>query len=699
MFFNGIKFIGLVVIIGCGIIIFININDTDSNEENLQRMEILNTQNQSIVEFEKSSSLDQPLIVESSAINSTNEKVIDIENEQDKSGNIANLSIYDETNLEVFEGSLLYISSHSQKDEYGLSTEEEVFDLDFSKPFENNNYQQFINKRVQIEGFLNTFEDTIIVRDISLQTNTVQPEHIQKNNFTGERKIANILCRFSDYPKSTPYQPSWFYDNINGNNEGDSYHFWNEVSDGQLKISGDVFGWYDLSNPQSYYFNQHFLMMDDCIEAADPEVYFPNYDAIYIYFNENITDANAAGWYYYLNLDSRWQRYGVVWAGPGWGYDDPFVVEHEAGHGMGLSHSSAPEEEYGSYWDVMSEGYGYNFEENRYHPAGLIAYYRERLGWMPESQIKYFDNETPQTFKLDVLNQYDLNSENFRMLKINLPGNEFYTVESRKKVGYDKHIPFEGVLIHKVKEVGDSRAVVVDVQEDGEVNNEGSVLRVGESFVDVENNLVVKVISDYGDGYDVQINYAIPSVRITNSTNSVSDLRYATGSTITVEVEASDDDAIVDVDFYLNEEWMGADSTYPYSFDFTDMQNGDHSIYAVANDNIGLTNITNVRRFVVANPEYTNTLESGVVTTYNHLNGSLSISGQHDYGDSCSQILSVELVSQYFGYEILKVLNNQNLYTERLCKYRVGVQNYEFIITHDFSYSELEVFDTMFIMV
>ena len=84
---------------------------------------------------------------------------------------------------------------------------------------------------------------------------------------------------------------------------------------------------------------------------------------------------------------------------------------------------------------------------------------------------------------------------------------DFYTVEARLFAGYDDGIPDEAIIIHKVDTTLEDRlAQVVDVDNNGDPNDEGAMWTVGEIFTDAENNLQLSIDAAYATGYRVTIN-------------------------------------------------------------------------------------------------------------------------------------------------------------------------------------------------
>jgi hypothetical protein len=121
------------------------------------------------------------------------------------------------------------------------------------------------------------------------------------------------------------------------------------------------------------------------------------------------------------------------------------------GHAFGLPHSTWPGDYegdvYDNYYDVMSKATSglQNhpiFLELAAHPN---AYHKDLLGWIPAAQ-KY-DLPAGRTRTLTLERSAVPVTDDYRMIKIPVTGGRFYTVEARRKVGYDQK---DAVIIHEV---------------------------------------------------------------------------------------------------------------------------------------------------------------------------------------------------------------------------------------------------------
>ncbi len=333
---------------------------------------------------------------------------------------------------------------------------------------------------------------------------------------TGAQKWVSILCRFADSANVTPYPKSWFETLMLGSSAAPGLdHYWRQTSFGNINLTGSVVvGWYTLPQPRSYYVYGNPAQLDhqraanDCTGVADADVYFPDFVGVNLMFND-VLDCCAWGGSTGLNRDGQFRVYRVTWLPP-WGYENQGPIAHEMGHGFGLPHSSGPySATYDSRWDVMSDIWG-NCPpyDSTYGCVGqhTIAYHKDTLGWIPSNRKYVGTPGTSQTVAIEPLDQ--LAQSGYMMAQIPLPGSstQFYTVETRRKVGYDAPLPGHAVIIHKVDVTRSDRdAQVVDPDADGDPDDASAMWLAGEGFVDSTNAISISVVGTTTEGFLVTV--------------------------------------------------------------------------------------------------------------------------------------------------------------------------------------------------
>jgi len=349
-----------------------------------------------------------------------------------------------------------------------------------------------------------------------------------KEPLSGSQAWVTILCRFADATHVTPH-PVSFYEKVTRASYPALGHYWREVSYENIPdLAGSrVVGWYNLPHPKSYYGTSRPapIVRDgglydydlektaaDCAAAADADVFFPDFDGFTIVFNQDFDPpiSNlATGSSHFLTLDGQRGFWRVTWMTPKY-QPHQHVWAHEMGHALGLQHSSGPyDETYDSYWDVMGGWSPALFSDPEYGNVAVhtIAYHKDFLGWIPADRKYVAPPNSTRTITLERLAQPGADGYLMAEIPIGDSTTDFYTVETRLFAGYDDGIPDEAVVIHKVDTtLADRLAQVVDIDDNGDPNDEGAMWTVGEIFTDLENNLQVSVDAAWSTSYRVTIN-------------------------------------------------------------------------------------------------------------------------------------------------------------------------------------------------
>jgi hypothetical protein len=202
---------------------------------------------------------------------------------------------------------------------------------------------------------------------------------------------------------------------------------------------------------------------------------------------------------------------------------------HEVGHGLGLNHSFSDDPTYrnvswaaiGEYddpWDVMSYAnvFARSSPEFGRGGPGLNGHHIDRMGWLPRHRIQTFstDNVADAAITLAALNHPEVTGD----LLIRVPFDpadpfHYFTVEFRKRDGWDSGIPADIVLIHEVKrnangqyisyllrERNSSRAPVQNLSRDGvtiQVNARPSTLGPNQALVSIRSEYAHRCLMGY----------------------------------------------------------------------------------------------------------------------------------------------------------------------------------------------------------
>jgi M6 family metalloprotease-like protein len=340
----------------------------------------------------------------------------------------------------------------------------------------------------------------------------------------GTTSWVTLMCKFSDQP--TEQKPLSFFQGQYGNAIGQLGHYWQEVSYGQINLSGsNAFGWATLPEPRSYYVTLDTTtnkdkadlgkLFEDCTAAHDANVNFAingGVQGVNMMFNDNL-DGYAWGGGRCATLDGINKCWSTTW-NPPWSFGNLAPLSHEMGHAYGLPHannSDTDSDPYDNVWDVMSDAWNNGVSNATYGtlPKHINIYSRNRLGWVASARKLTLNRGRGATSV--VLDRASLaGSTNLQMITLAYPGqtSRYYTIEARKRTGdYENRLAGDAVVIHEVQTSRKEPAWSVDADSPpaNRSNNEGSMFKVGETWTSPDFAFQVKVLSATTNGFVLTI--------------------------------------------------------------------------------------------------------------------------------------------------------------------------------------------------
>lgn len=304
---------------------------------------------------------------------------------------------------------------------------------------------------------------------------------------TGKHRGLVILMQFqdekfvTDNPKATFNR---FFNEVgysDGGNAGSVQDYFKKQSYGQLEIDFDVVGPFTTKYNMEYYGAPTYDdqgnvtandvnpvgMISEAVDAASAEVDFSNYDwdndgevdqvfVVYAGYNQaQGADANtiwphewslAAGGLTKKYNGKTINTYGCSseLRGNGKSYtgqmDGIGTACHEFSHCLGLPDmydTSSNGSNFGmGPWDVMDQG---SYNDNSHTPAGYTSYERMFAGWLTPTEIKTMTRVNGLKPLATDREAYILYNDNNR--------NEYYLLENRQPVEFDKGLYGHGLLI------------------------------------------------------------------------------------------------------------------------------------------------------------------------------------------------------------------------------------------------------------
>ena len=285
-------------------------------------------------------------------------------------------------------------------------------------------------------------------------------------------------------------------------------------------------GWYTLPRTRAYYLALGSSMLrtlaTDCTALAESDIDFTPVKGINLMFNAEL-DGYAWGGSSLLTLDGVYKLWRTTWEPP-WGYGDVSVIEHEMGHGFGWPHSSGTYGAvYDNSWDVMSDSW-YNCSvsnPSRDHPTygctgqQTIAYHKDLAGWLPSAlkltlpQVRRrppWPSSRSPGCRLAASASLSTGTYLVAILQTGEASGRYFTVEARKRAGYDAKLYGDGVIIHEVvpnRDTDNQPAHVMDASSNSVTADAGALWTVGETFSDSASSISIRVDAATATGYTV----------------------------------------------------------------------------------------------------------------------------------------------------------------------------------------------------
>ncbi len=397
------------------------------------------------------------------------------------------------------------------------------------------------SKRTKQEiKFLKSLKTTSVslplIKKAKQQRIITQYNNFPKNNFpkTGSPKSLVILVNFANLRFVIDNPKEAFYKLLNeeGYSEngatGSARDYFIDNSMGVFSPEFDVVGPYTLTHNYEYYGknqgnsepNAVEMIVEACKLADEDGVDFTQYDTdndglidnVFVYYaghNEAEFGGNNTIWPHRFFVDPIKYTNAI--------YDGKRVFDyactselknsngkkmcgigtftHEFGHVLGLT-DMYPTNGQGHYtlyhWDIMDQGPYLNKGRT---PPGYNAWQRFRLGFMNPKLL-----ENPETVYLTPINLSNeaclissTNSHN--LLGKNPVPTEFFLLENRQNIGWDKYLPSHGMIIYRINydpinwednsPNNDPNAMGVDIIEADRIGSKGTLK--GDPFPGINN--------------------------------------------------------------------------------------------------------------------------------------------------------------------------------------------------------------------
>lgn len=297
-----------------------------------------------------------------------------------------------------------------------------------------------------------------------------------------------------------------------------------ESSYGRSAVVGDIFGYFTLpvatrlaTDPCSI--SSIAMLAQNAARAAGVDL--SGYQRL-VYVFPWITCAGVQASF------GTWAGYGTYGGSPSqiWmnGYNDAMRFAHEMGHNLGLRHShslncgsqvvgtNCQSVDYGDPTDLMGTGVLGGW-------GHFTAFQKELLGWLSDTTAPRLQTITTSgTYTIDTFAQVGSLPKALRIPRTGT--SEYFYVETRKAVGFDKSVAFSilnagGVVVHTGKP-GDMESSFILNVTPATATVGDAALAVGSSFVDPVSKIEIKTLASDATSATVQVNLGGTSACVPN---------------------------------------------------------------------------------------------------------------------------------------------------------------------------------------
>lgn len=255
-----------------------------------------------------------------------------------------------------------------------------------------------------------------------------------------------LKCKIADR-SAEPNNDTFYRELFTADGWDGVVNYWRDISYGSYDLTGNVLNnrWYTMRETYDDLLGlDRWGKINACIRASGQNT------------------AGYAGVIAVLNASIDAGHHNQVLLAPG-ALNVSFAV-HEMAHGYGWGHSfddttrknadwSAPGE-YFDHWDIMSAMAIHGFNNHQGVTAGpeMNAPYKTVKNFIPAHRMYTIGDPAGDiataSYEIAAINRPEANG--LLMLRIGTDNNDYYTVEFRQRWGWDRGIPRDGVLVHRV---------------------------------------------------------------------------------------------------------------------------------------------------------------------------------------------------------------------------------------------------------
>jgi len=344
----------------------------------------------------------------------------------------------------------------------------------------------------------------------------------------GNLKIVVLPIEFSDKKHSTGL-------NVITQCLNEMQNYYEEVSHGKVTLTWKLEQeWKTLPETMDYYgqeakhgVDKNFeVLVEDSLDAWS-EVTFRAYEYVIVVHagpDQSSTGRDNDVW----SRCYSWNGHVQKLTGPEFGaasgyiygvsvvseYSQMGIYAHEFAHALGLPdlYNHRDHSSFVGDWSLMDHGDWLGTPDGSC-PSYFEGWSQIHLGWISYEQ--WTPNQATRTWQINPLESPD----GIRVVKVPVSRFMYYLVEVRERIGFDRSLPGEGVLVTFVDDTMNSGEGIVrtaDSKQETETLDD-AVFAIRETFSDQENNIYVTVLNQDGNGCAVSFSNIMPTYTITTT--------------------------------------------------------------------------------------------------------------------------------------------------------------------------------------
>ncbi len=333
-----------------------------------------------------------------------------------------------------------------------------------------------VQKEINLPNFnLKESKNNIIhrkIRDIEKLPPISKAAPLSPRGISGKHRVVFIMVEFADR-KFPANRNKEYYRKLIFSKKGKSMRtFYRQNSYGKFDIEGEVYGLFTINEPVKNYHYKPGMpyglakmkkLIQQTLRLSHKKVNYKKYDRLDKYHSKKPDRViDHFGIIYPGTYDDIWPH---RWGGVTMGQVADVRVEgyfiqntsshlgtfiHEFGHDLGLP--DLYDTDYSSYgigkWGVMALG---SWADGGKTPIQMCAWSKMQLGWLTPRII----SRSKRSLNLKTSSKKPVA---FKVPIGSIASKEYFLIENRQRLGYDKFLPDTGVLIWHVDETQSSNA-------------------------------------------------------------------------------------------------------------------------------------------------------------------------------------------------------------------------------------------------